>query len=254
MAAACGLFSAFGIALLIAESAGDRLFGAILVLFFGVGGVVYFLLPRFTRHGGEGVHLGRIKFRGSTRPALVFPQSRGKRRVGVIGAGAFTIVGVLIVVSANALAEPDESALGVLILGLSCAVVFGLMTIAGLAAEVVGSSDVALLPEGVAGGGPGGGSFIPWDAIAEVDIIEVEGTPLVAVIADDPMAIETSSVGLLLSRFGRMTTGSDLAYAGLVAPPEVLRDAIRHYLEHPDERERIGVEDPARYTGAAVPR
>ena len=254
MAAACGVFAAFGITMLVGGRAEDRPFGAILVLFFGVGGVVYFLLPRFTRPSREGVRLGTVKFRGTTRPAVVFPPSRGKRRVALVGASAFTVVGILMAVSAKTLAEPGESASGVLILGVLCAATFGLMTIAGLAAEIASSSYVALLREGIVGGGPLGGSFIPWDAIAEVDIIEVEGTPLVAVVAADPMAIETSSVGLLLSRFGRMSTGSDLAYAGLVAPLETLRDVIRHHLEHPDDRERIGTADPARYTASAVPR
>jgi hypothetical protein len=247
-------FSTFGIAMLAFGRGADRLWGLISVLFFGVGGVMYFLLPRFTRRGREGVRLGTIRFRGASRPAVVFPQSRGKRRVALVGTTAFTAAGILMAVSANALADPDESANELLVVGLLCAVVFGVMTIVGLVTEFLSAAYVALLPEGIVGGGPLGGSYLPWDAVAEVDIIEIHGNPMVAVVASDPAAIETSSLGLLLSRAGRATTGADLTFAGLVAPLETLRDAIDHYLDHPNERAGIGTENPARYTGSAVPR
>ena len=75
-------------------------------------------------------------------------------------------------------------------------------------------------------------------------MIEIRGTPMLGVVARDPGAVETSALGRILMLLGRKMTGVDLAFAGLVAPLGVLEDAIRHYLRHPEERERIGSGDP----------
>jgi hypothetical protein len=248
------LFSSVGLLILVGGRGSERVWGLMAVLLFGVGGVTYFLLPRLTREGGEGIRLGTAKFRATTRPALIFEMSRRKRRLAAAGTTAFTVVGVLMVVYADALADEDVGRTELVGAGLLAAAVFGLFTILLVAAEFMSAAYVALLPEGVLGGGPFGSSFIPWDAIADVAIVEVKGSPMVGITALDPAAIEAPAVFRGLSRAFRGATGADLTYAGLVAPLETLRDAIAYYRERADERALIGTEDRARFTGSGAAR
>ena len=253
MAVASLLFTTVGLVVVVSGEGADRIWGLISVLLFGVGGVVWFLVPRLTRSVREGVRTEMVSFRGERRPALVFPFSRAKRRVALVGAAVFTAVGILFVVYASALAESGiryRDPAWLLFVGIFCTVVFGFVTLLGLANELSAGTSVALLPEGILARGPVS-SFVPWDAVADVATIEIRGTPMVAVVARDPDAVETTALGRILMLLGRKWTGVDLGFTGLVAPLGVLEEAIREYVEHPEERARIGSSDPAALLHAA---
>jgi hypothetical protein len=249
MAIATIVFTSVGLIMLVAGEGADRMWGLITALFFGVGGTVWFVLPRLTRSAREGVHTDVIRFRGSTRPALVFRLSKAKRRIALVGTSAFTVVGILFVLNATALAESgQDNPAWLLLIGLLCIGVFGFLTVLGAASEFSSGASVALIPEGIVSGGAVT-SFLPWEAVEEVTMIDVRGTPMVGVVARDPTAVETSALGRILALVGRKTTGVDLAFAGLAAPLGVLADALRRYHHHPEEREHIGGAESVPHVG-----
>jgi len=243
MAVACTFFAAVGAVIVVAGENADRLWGVISLLIFGVCGSVWFALPRLTKTATEGVRTEVIRFRGSRQPALVFRFSKAKRRLGLLGTSAFTLVGILFVLNATALADPEDDPSVILAVGIMCVSIFGLVTVLGLANELARGSSVALMRDGILSAGVLSW-FLPWDAVDEILTIDVHGTPMVGVVASDPSLVETSGIGRILAIIGRRTTGVDLAFAGLVAPLSVLADALRNYCSHPEERGRIGSAEP----------
>ncbi|MDX6518249.1 MAG: hypothetical protein QOF50_1095 [Gaiellaceae bacterium] len=231
------VFGAFGLFELAFGRGDDRLWGLMTFLLFGVGCVTAFAMPLADRKGSGGFRLGTARRGGARTPALIFPFSRTKLRLAGVATVAMAAAGVLIAIVGGGA--------GYLAIGVLCAVVFGAMALAAVLNELR-NANVAFLPEGVLCRGVAGSSFIPWDAIDSVDVIELRGTPMVAVRATDRRAVELARFGGWLAGANRRLTGADLTYAGLEAPGETLVEAIDHYCEHPAERARIGSEIPPR--------
>ena len=122
------------------------------------------------------------------------------------------------------------------------------------AVALAGAAYVALTSEGIVRRAGFLWSYVGWDAIETVKVVEAFETPVVGVTVRDPAAIETSFLGGLFLLSPGELAGVDVPYAASLARPDALADAIVHYLEHPEARARIGSADPARYTGSAVPR
>ena len=236
MAVACAFFSALGIAMLIVAEGADRLFGSITVLFFGVGGVVYFLLPRFTRGGREGARPGVVEYRGERRPASVFPLSRAKLRLRVLGCAAFR---------RGRRAAPRDGAFW---LGLATTLLFGFVGLLGVRKAFSRHAYVALTPEGILSRA-GTSYLVPWDAIDDVSIVENHGSRMVS-LSTDPASVETTT-GQLAVLLGRGAGFPELSFSGLVASEDELRTTIEPYFRRPEEREGIGADGTL---NPAVPR
>ena len=228
MAIACAVFTVFGLVFLVVGDGDERLVGLMSFLLFGVGGAIYFLLPRLTRGGREGVRPGIVEHRGERRPALVFPLSRAKIRLAVIGCAAFEAIGVLLF------------RFGAVWIGLATVLFFGFVGLLGARKAFSRHAYVALLPEGILARA-GSSSFVPWEAIEDVFILEMYGSRMVSLSAD-PASVETATSGQLGMLISRGADLPELAFSGLVAPEDELCRAIEHYLRHPEERERIGAD------------
>ncbi len=221
------------------ESGDERLGGLAGALLFG-SCMLVFLMPAFTRAQGPGRRVGVVSHRGLRTEALVFPLSRPKLRIAGIAAVGWAAAGALITIAPSGLADPGEDTTFIRLLGVVVVLLFGTVAaIAGLQ-ELRGRGFVALLPQGVLARTVGGGSFIPWDAIEDVGVIEMYDTPMVAIRATDPAAVETPRWARLLSRASRAVVHADATYSSLVAPEQDLAEAIAHYVEHPEERARVG--------------
>ena len=236
LALVCAVFTAVGVLILVlAETTEDVLGAVMVILFFGVGGAAAVVAPSFTRKGRDGTRTGVVEHRGARVPALVFPRSRAKMRLGFVGCSAIAVAGAIMLV------------LGARLVGIVTVLLFGGVAVVGARNAFFGEAFVALLPDGVLARGGGRSTFVPWDAIREVDMLDIQGTPMVSVSAD-PAAVETSTgrqLGMIVSRGAGYP---ELSFSGLVAPEKTLRSAIEHYLHHPGERERIGTDarlDPA---------
>ena len=237
MALACVVFTVFGLVFLIVGEGEDRLVGLMSVLLFGVLGAMYFLLPRFTRGGKDGMRPGIVEHRGERRPALVFPLSRAKLRLAVIGCAAFVAIGVLLLM------------IGAFWIGIVAVLVFGGVALAGVRKAFSRHAYVALLADGILSRAATS-YFVPWEAIDGVSILEIHGSRMVSLSAD-PASVETATSGQLAVLLSRGAGFPELSFSGLVASEDELHRTIDHYLRHPGERERIGT---AATLDPAVPR
>ena len=222
-------FTSIGALMLVVGQGRDRIWGLASVLLFGFGALSYFLLPALTRRG-QGVERREIEHRGVHQPAIVFFQSRAKIRVGVVGCVAFALAGVLLILVGQAS------------VGWITAVFFGALAAVGLTRAFGGPSYVALLGDGILHRGAGT-AFVPWEAISEVAVMEINDARFVGVRAD-PAAIETSTAVQLGIMAGHTVAGVEMSFSGLVATEEELCRAIERFLNDPAARARIG--DPTR--------
>ena len=85
-------------------------------------------------------------------------------------------------------------------------------------------------------------TFVPWDAIEFVGIVEMYDQRMVAVRVTDPSAVESPGWARVFSRLNRSMLDADVFYAGLSVPEAELQAAIVDRLEHPEKRTRP--EDP----------
>ena len=228
LAAAFIAFTTIGAVMLFVGQGRDRVWGFACVLFFGFGGLAYFLLPALTRRG-VGVEQREIEHRGVRQPAIVFFQSRAKIRVAVVGCVAFSLAGVLLILV-------DEA-----VIGWITAVFFGAFAALGSTRAFGGAMYVALLRNGILHRAAET-AFVPWEAITEVAVMEINDAKFVGVRAD-PAAIDTSTALQLGIMAGRAVAGVEMSFSSLVASEEELCRAIEHFLNDAAARARIG--DPA---------
>lgn len=214
--------------MLVLGDGSERIWALACVLFFGLGGASYLVLPAFTRRG-RGIERREIEHRGIRQPAVVFKQSRGKLRVAVLGCMALTASGALLVL------------VGERLIGWITAAFFGALSGIGLPRAIGGPMYVALLPDGILHRTVGE-AFVPWDAISEVAVIEMDGAKFVGIRAD-AASIEMSTALALGIVAGRAIAGVEMSFSGLVATEEELCHAIEHLLGDPAARERIGDPD-----------
>ncbi len=111
------------------------------------------------------------------------------------------------------------------------------MAVLSLFQEVRGGF-VALLPEGILARAGLGESFVPWEAIEAVGVVSMYDTPMVAVRAVDPTAVEMPRWARLFARANRALADGDVYYTSLTVPEEEVADAIADRLEHPEKRTR----------------
>ena len=218
LAAAFIAFTTIGAVMLFVGQGRDRVWGFACVLFFGFGGLAYFLLPALTRRG-VGVEQREIEHRGVRQPAIVFFQSRAKIRVAVVGCVAFSLAGVLLILV-------DEA-----VIGWITAVFFGAFAALGSTRAFGGAMYVALLRNGILHRAAGT-AFVPWEAITEVAVMEINDAKFVGVRAD-PAAIDTSTALQLGIMAGRAVAGVEMSFSSLVASEEELCRAIEHFLNTP---------------------
>jgi hypothetical protein len=219
----------------------DRLFGFFAALFFGCCTLALFM-PMLARTGGPDRRVRVISHHGLRTEALVFPLSTRKIGVAGIAAAGWAVAGVILVLAPSTLADPGEETAFFRLLGIVLTLLFGGVAVFAGLQQLRGGGFVALLPEGVLGRSPVGGSFVPWEAIEEVGVLEMYDTPMVAIRVTDPATVETPGWARLFSRANRAVAGADVTYASLVAPEEEVARTIAHYMEHPEERSRIGEE------------
>jgi hypothetical protein len=219
--------TAIGIAAFIADP-DERLTSAVITIFFG-SCLLVFLAPVFER-GEVRPRRAVVAHRGLRSEALVFPLASSRMRIFGIAGAAWAVVGALMLVYPESLADPGESTTFLRVLGGSLVVLFG-----GVAALMLlrGGGFVALLPDGILARAGPNGSFVPWTAIESVETVTMYDTPMVALRTSDPAAVEVPWWARLFSRANRAMLGADVFYANLAMPETELEAAIAERLEDP---------------------
>jgi hypothetical protein len=241
------LFSIGGLALAVFGAAGDRSLGLALLLFFGGGGVTWWLVTR-PRRRLEGLQVGTVGVAGGREPAFIARSDPRMLRVAgigaiVMGAGAF----VLAVPAGLELSDVERilvAAGGVFFIGIG---LFSLYRSAN-------SPNLALTRRGVRATGPAGW-FVPWDAIVGVGEIAVHNNPFLGIRVNDPVAVEMSRIQRVAQTAERSMLGTDVSFPlrALTVDSAELGTAIGRYLEHPEERARIGLLDELTVVREAIP-
>jgi hypothetical protein len=220
-------------ALIALTSPDDRGFALLGLLPWGVGSVAVASTPFLTREAAA-VRLEELSGRRSG-PAVVFPFSRAKQRLGFIGQVSFVFLGLAVALYTDGF-----------VIGVICMAMFGLFALITLPSAIGRRGGVALLPAGVLVRGALGDSFLPWEQIEDLQDVEIHGSRMLGIAASDPAKLEVPPGTRLLSRANRaLGYRSDLsiAAASLIGDLEVVAAAIEYELIHPEHRSRLGTRE-----------
>jgi hypothetical protein len=243
-------FTAIGVVMAAVSAGQDRILGLAIALFFGAGGLMWYLLTRPRSQPAAGLRIAMVTHRGQSRTAFVADYDRGHLLVASIGLVAMAAAAAGFIVLPS-LGSPDE--LGTLLVGIGCAALLGGVGIFGLL-RLRTRSQLALTRDGLLATGPAGATFAPWDAIADIGEVEMYSNRFLAIRAIDPARIEMGRLQRLMLSVQRSMAGADLTFPirSLAVEPAELYGAIARYLGHPDLRARIGAADELAAIQAAV--
>lgn len=179
---------------------------------------------------------------GRYQVAFLFRYGVTARRLAYVASVLLAAAGVALLVAANGLADQQRdplagSVVGLSVVGFFCAVALLLRRDrAGIGAYV------ALVPEGVVARSAFGTSFVPWDAIAEVALVETSRSRCLGVRLSASDAVQAGPRARRAAAWQRRLTGYDLGYPvdGLSVPPELLAWLVERYARHPEARAEIG--------------
>lgn len=181
---------------------------------------------------------------GTSEAALVFRYSGRAVRAGTVSMGLFAAVMAMLALWPDEIAPGEPFARP---LGIVTALFLGGMFVIGLGNSLHGGC-LALSPRGLRNGRPAFGLFVPWEAIEDVAATETRGIPLIGIFVSDRRSIGTTRLGRLLLRLDRGRSGDvTLSPAVFQVEPAWVLETIRHYVEHPADRQELG-------TPAAVER
>jgi hypothetical protein len=248
-------FGIFGLAMAIVGRGPDRALGLITVLFFGAGGIAMMGLFRPPPPGRQ-PETGFVTDRGMTTPALLFPSSRRRLALALVATLAWAVAGVLFVLYADGLAALSRRAspTALRVVGITMVVVFAPLAVGNMAG-LFRRMFVALLPEGILLRVRAASLMIPWEAITAAGTSFLRGSPYFGVSVSDPAAVQASPWARwwLSTGVNRRLAGFDFTYPGTLmsTPVDSLEKSVVYYLEHPDDRSRIGSELPPEVVGTA---
>ena len=208
---------------------------SLLVLAFGV--TVLSTLPMFwPRRNGRPDLRDLPGGRG-----VSFGYSTGRKLAALVGACAFCVCGVVLVVAAETLVMRAVGVLATLLFGFFAWYV---------ARNRAGRWAVVATPSGIGTVDGPGAVVVPWDAVRDVVADEtttyVRGMPNrephIAVHTEAEAVRHQDAVDSALANLNRSFTDADLVVPvrALGVDPALVLAALRHYLRHPDQRAELG--------------
>ena len=221
------------------------LYGTASVLFFGLGGMFMFgilfgdpIMEAYTRFRGHSHESNRIErrtipYRGESHQALVFPV--GSRIVplgaSVVFAG-WTAAAVTFVIASSSL-------LVRLLLSVT-AVLSGTMGLVGIAQTLRNPIPLALLRDGIVVRSVYRSSYVPWEAITEIETFVYGSQLLFGVAVADREKIKQPWLTALITKPNRSLTGYDLVFqANTKLASNDVESITQYFLDHPNERAQI---------------
>lgn len=252
-------FGIVGLAVAIVGRGPDRVLGIFTVLFFGAGGIAMMGLLRPAPRWRQ-PETGFVTHRGMTSAALLFPTSRRRVALALLATLAWAVAGVLMVLYAEDRAANSRrygSPTALRILGIVMVGVFAPLAVGNMA-SMFRRMFVAILPQGILLRVRAASLLVPWESVTEVGTSFLRGSPYFGVSVSDPAAVQASPWARWWLRTGvnRRLARFDVTYPGtlLALPIDALERSVRHYLEHPEDRGRIGSELPPNLADLAAPR
>lgn len=250
-------FGIIGLAMAIMGRGRDRALGLVLVLFFGAGGIAMMGLLRPPPRGRQ-PETGFVTHGGMTAPAVLFPTSRRRLGIALVATVAWAVAGVLLVVYADDLAADSRrySPTALRIVGIATVVVFAPFAV-GSMTSLFRRIFVALMPEGILLRVRAASLLVPWQDVTQVGTSFLRGSPYFGVSVSDPAAVQASPWARWWMSTGvnRRLTGFDFTFPGTLmsTPIDDLERTVVYYLEHPEERQRIGSEMPSELARTSPP-
>jgi hypothetical protein len=160
------------------------------------------------------------------------------RRLPLVICAAFTLIG-LVMAAAGVLIALS----GGVIVGVLCAVVFGVFAALGLS-RLAGPRGLALTPTRVVVLGNNGRAELDWDDVASFGLIRMARNRMLGITATAPEQVRRGHGGWA-ARFDRSLTSSDLLLPAdqLTGQPEQAQHALARYFDDPALRRAIGTTD-----------
>jgi hypothetical protein len=239
LAYAGGVTVLIGVLGLIFGLGSGRIAGAVVLLF----GLTLLAVPLagVLPKGAGAPELGRVRHGGTLWPALVLPAVAWRVRMLQCGIALFAATGLLMALYPEALADRPGEAGEIRFGGIACVVVFGGVFVIGLFTGR-GRLRLALLEPGLRWEAGSAAAFVPWEALGDVWIHEVQGTRMLAFDVQDPSAVVLSRAHRLLSGLNRRLSGADhvIPLETFTVDPWRLADAIEAYAAEPSLRRELG--------------
>lgn len=232
---------AVGALLAVTAEGADRIWGLLALALFGGGGLAM-IAPKDSSQ--PGVTVERAEHRGG-RWSLSFSFDRRRYVIRVAATLTMAVAGLLMAIYADDLAASStgrRSPVFLRVAGVFTVVTFGGFGVTALAHRRR-TPRMLLLEEGIEFEAQGGGrTFVPWDAITRVSVVSLYRTEMIGVSVDDRDRIETGPVAGSFRRFNRSIAGADVTFPvdAFVAPPKVVVDAVRRFVDDPEQRRRLG--------------
>jgi hypothetical protein len=181
------------------------------------------------------IRRGRVRLRGHLTDAFIIEYSR-RRTLLMAGLSAgFAVLGVLILLFGDG---ADR------FWGAMCLAFFGGGAIV-LGMQVRRPGRIALVAAGLYSESSIAHAFVPWDATAGVGRVHISGQEMLIVDVTDASRIETSGGIGWLKGLNQAMDLPDFALPTslLGSRADVLARAIAQYVDHPEDRSRIGTVD-----------
>ena len=137
----------------------ERIVGSAVALFFGAGGLMWYLITRPRSRPLPGLRVATVTYRGRSQMAFVADYDRGLVLVASAGLLTMAAASAVFIVVPSLGGSADE--LGTLLVGLGCVALFGGIGLFGLLRARTGSQ-LGLTRDGLLATSPAGPTFAPW--------------------------------------------------------------------------------------------
>jgi hypothetical protein len=239
------VFTAFGVLMLF--DAGSRAAGIVTILFFGGGGLMWFLITRPRRGPLPGFRIGSVSSAGGHLPALIADYD--PRRLLIAGLGLVAMAAASAIMAAAGLGDAVER---VVLVG--CALLFGVLGLVSIVRWRAGNR-IALTRRGLSATTPFGHIEVDWDDIVRIGEVEVHANRLLALTVADPSRVRMRPHLRMAHWLQRSMMGVDLTFplTTLLVRQEELTAALERYRTDRDARGRIGNSEELADLLASVP-
>lgn len=240
------VFTALGFAMLFVPE--NRALGIVTVLFFGGGGLMWFLITRPRRGPLPGFRIRSDPTAEGSLPAFIADYDR--RRLLVSG---FGLVAMAVASGIMAVSGPVDAVERVLLLGI--AVFFAVLGVIMIVRWRAGNR-IALTSRGLGVKTPFGRIEVGWEDIVHIGDVELHANRFLAITVADPSRVRMRPHLRMAHWLQRSMMGVDLTFplTALLVREEELTAALGRYRTDREARSRIGSAAELADLVASVPR
>jgi hypothetical protein len=176
--------------------------------------------------------------------STVFDFSPARERVAALACACFALAGLGFLLFPAGFAD-DEPAWYIRLLGGTCVVLFGGFGLLRARRGLKSAGGVELSPESITMRHGTGHTVVPWDAVGEVNLIEIRGNRMAGLVLAHDTGVVLPAVSHLFRRVNR-SMGADVSIPlnTLRCDPDAFYDLLVHMHAHPQDRPQLATGGP----------